>query len=130
MILLNDAGRVAEFVGSALVMVRDGTVVSPPASEGAIESITVELFEALARDMGIPFVRRPIERTELLIADEIASCGTLNDLVMITAVDAHPLGPAPILTRLRDRYFEAVTGAVPHPAIDLSVRMPVLEAPR
>ena len=54
MILLNDQGRVAEFVGSGLMMVRDGVLVTPPASEGAFESITVLLIEALARDLGIP----------------------------------------------------------------------------
>ena len=54
MILLNDAGRVAEFVGSGLMMVRDGVLVTPPASEGAFESITALLIEALARELGIP----------------------------------------------------------------------------
>nr|WP_281379098.1 aminotransferase class IV [Chthonobacter rhizosphaerae] len=122
MILLNDAGRVAEFVGSALLMVRDGAIYTPPASEGAFESITADLIETLARDVGVPFVRRPIERTELLVADEIASAGTLNDLVLVRSLDGRDLGPAPILTRLRDRYLDAVTGVEPHPAIDLSIR--------
>ncbi len=120
MILLNDAGRVAEFVGSAVLMVRDGVVYTPTASEGAFESITVNLIEALARDEGIAFARRPIDRTELMVADEIASCGTLNDLVMISALDSMPLGPAPILTRLRKRYLEAVTGLRAHPMIEMS----------
>jgi branched-chain amino acid aminotransferase len=124
MILLNDAGRVAEFVGSALLMVRDGAIYSPPASEGAFESITALLAEKLAADIGVPFVRRPIERTELLVADEIASCGSLNDLVLVTSVDGVELGPAPILTRLRDRYLDAVSGADPHPAVALSIRFP------
>ena len=110
MILLNDAGRVAEFVGSGLMMVRDGVLVTPPASEGAFESITVLLIEALARELGIPTLRRPIERTELLVAEEIASVGSLNDLVPITAVDGLPLGPSPVLDRLRDRYLAAVVG--------------------
>jgi branched-chain amino acid aminotransferase len=125
MILLNDAGRVAEFVSSAVLMVRDGTVITPPPSEGAFESITADLIETLARDLGIPFVRRPIERTELIVADEIASCGTLNDLVTITEIDGLRLGPAPILTRLNERYLAAVTGSDPHPSIDLSVVSPL-----
>jgi branched-chain amino acid aminotransferase len=124
MILLNDAGRVAEFVGSALLMVRGGTVITPPASEGAFESITADLMETLAEEMGIPFVRRPVERTELMVADELASCGTLNDLVIVHAIDGKPLGPAPVLTALNERYLAAVTGARPHPAIDLSMRDP------
>ncbi|HVH03091.1 MAG TPA: aminotransferase class IV [Amaricoccus sp.] len=124
MILLNDAGRVAEFVGSGLLMVRDGVLISPPASEGAFESITVLLLEALARDLGIPTTRRPIDRTELLVAEEIGAAGSLNDLVPVTAVDGLPLGPSPVLDRLRDRYLAAVTGADPHPAVTLSIRAP------
>jgi branched-chain amino acid aminotransferase len=128
MILLNDAGRVAEFVGSALLMVRGGTVVTPPASEGAFESITADITQALAGERGIPFVRRPVERTELLVADEIASCGTLNDLVIVSELDGLALGAAPVLTGLQRRYLEAVTGAVPHPAVELS--FPPAAAPR
>ena len=124
MILLNDAGRVAEFVGSALLMVRDGTVVTPPPSEGAFESITARIAEALAEDLGIPFQRRPIERTELLVADEIASAGSLNDIVLVNALHGRPLGPAPILGRLQARYLAAVTCAEPHPMVPLSVRVP------
>ena len=37
MVLLNDSGRVAEATGSCIVVVRDGTVFTPPATEGALE---------------------------------------------------------------------------------------------
>ena len=120
----------AEFVGSALLMVRDGVLVTPPASEGAFESITALILEALARDLGIPTARRPIERTELLVADELASAGSLNDLVPITAVDGLPLGPAPILAQLGARYLAAVSGEAPHPAVARSVRFPDSVKPR
>lgn len=122
MILLNGAGRVAEFVGSCLVMARDGVLVTPPAWEGALESITVDIVEALARDMGIPFVRRPVERSELLVADEIAAVGTLVEVTPVLSVDGLPLPPPRLLTALRDRYRDAVTGADPHPAVDLSIQ--------
>lgn len=132
MILLNDAGRVAEFVGSGLLMVRDGVVFTPPATEGAFESISVALIEKLAVDMGIPFQRRPIDRTELFVADEIGSCGSLNDLVLVSSVDGVEIGASPILTRLRDRYLNAVAGMDPHPAVVMSVGFPdsVLEPAR
>jgi branched-subunit amino acid aminotransferase/4-amino-4-deoxychorismate lyase len=40
MILLNQHGRVAEATGSCLLMTREGRVYTPPATEGALESIT------------------------------------------------------------------------------------------
>ena len=95
MVLLNNSGRVAEATGSCIVMVRDGIVYTPPATEGALESITLDIVEALAHSMNIPFIRRPIDRTELLVADEIAICGTLAELVLVKSIDGLPLNPDP-----------------------------------
>ncbi len=121
MILLNEKGRVAESTGSCVLMVRDGTVFTPPASEGALESITLSAIQALAETLGIPFVRRPIDRTELLIADELALCGTLAEMVRVKAIANMPLPVAtPLIDALRKRYFEAVRGIKPHPAVELT----------
>jgi branched-chain amino acid aminotransferase len=122
MVLLNEQGRVAEFVGSGLVMVRDGAVHAPPASEGAIESITIEIIAALCADLGIRFEKRPIDRTELIVADEIAAVGTLNDITIVSAMDERQLGPSPVLDRILARYLAACEGRDPHPAVDLSFR--------
>lgn len=122
MVLLNNSGRVAEATGSCIVMVRDGVVYSPPATEGALESVTLDIVEALAHSMNIPFVRRPIDRTELLVADEIALCGTLAELILIKTIDGLPVGTdAPILSSLQARYFSAVRNIDPHPYVKLSV---------
>ncbi len=122
MILLNAHGRVAEFIGSCLVMARDGRLITPPASEGALESITVDIVEALARDMGMPFERRPIERSELLVADEIAAVGTLDEVTPVLSVDGLELPPPRLLAALAARYRDAAMGIDPHPAVDLSRR--------
>lgn len=128
MVLLNEAGRVAEFIGSCLVIARDGRLFTPPASEGALESITVDIVEALARDMGIPFERRPIDRSELLIADEIAAVGTLDEVTTIQSIDGLDLPEPQLLAAVAARYRAAATGVDPHPAIDLS-RRPVGRPP-
>ncbi len=122
MVLLNQSGRVAEGTGSCILIVRNGVVYTPPSTEGALESITVDLVEAVANSMGIPFVRRPIERTELLIADEIALCGTLAELPLVKSIEGQRLsGSSPILSALQTRYLRAVRGIDPHPAIELSM---------
>ncbi len=128
MVLLNEQGRVAEFIGSGLVMVRDGTVYAPPASEGAFESITIDIIGALCADLGIGFERRPIERTELIIADEIAAVGTLNDITVIGSMDERPMGPSPVLDRILLRYLDACEGREPHPAVDLTFESEKREA--
>ncbi|MDJ1157083.1 aminotransferase class IV [Chelatococcus sp. SYSU_G07232] len=130
MVLLNQHGRVAEAIGSAVVIVRDGHVLTPPSWEGAFESITVDIVASLCESMGIPFTRRPIDRTELLIADEMAFVGTLNDLLLISSIDGQPFGEAPVLGALAERYLAAAAGERPHPGLDLSCRHYAVDAVR
>jgi branched-chain amino acid aminotransferase len=122
MILLNQWGRVAEATGACVLMVRDGKVITPPPSEGALESITVEIIAAICLSLGIEFVERPIDRTELYIASELALAGTLAEITPVRSVDDYSLpGDSPILSLLASRYFAAVRGIDPHPAVDLSM---------
>jgi branched-chain amino acid aminotransferase len=122
MVLLNQWGRVAESTGACILMVRDGVVYTPPATEGALESITLDLVEALARSLGVTFIRRPIDRTELLVADELALCGTLAELPLVNMIEGQSLPEnCPILSALQTRYLKAVRGINPHPAVELSL---------
>jgi branched-chain amino acid aminotransferase len=121
MILLNQAGRVAEGIASCIAMVRDGVLISPPPSEGALESITLDIVAALARDAGIEVAIRPVERSELYIADELALVGTLAEVTPIRSVDEVALpDEAPVLGLLGRRYHDAVTGAAPTSYVALS----------
>ena len=123
MVVLNPAGRVAEALGSCVMIVRDGVISTPPASEGALESITVDIVEGLAKSMGIPFVRRPIDRTELYIADEMALAGTLVELTPVCSIDGFVFDEeTPIVSALMRRYLAAVRGEKPHAGVDLSCR--------
>ncbi len=121
MIILNSKGRVAETGGSCVLIVRDGAVYTPPASEGVLESITVDIIEALAVENNIPFVRRPIERTELHIADEIALAGTLAEITPVKSIDGYKIhNKTNLLSRLSDCYFNSVSNN--HPLTTMSCR--------
>lgn len=121
MVLLNQSGRIAEATGACVLMVRDGIVYTPPPTEGALESITIDALEALAASLGIAFVRRPIDRSELLVADELGLAGTLAELTLADRFEGKVLpGRNHILGRLQSRYLSAVRGVDPFPAIDLA----------
>jgi branched-chain amino acid aminotransferase len=121
MVLLNTWGRVAEATGACVVMVRDGVICTPPATEGALESITLDFVGALAKSSDIGFVRRPIDRTELLIADEISICGSLAELVPIKSIDNMPVDPdGPVLKKIRDKYFRVVRGEEKDPGFEVT----------
>lgn len=121
MILLNQFGRVAEATGACLLVVRDGCVITPPASEGCLESITLEIVRRICHSLAIPFIERPVDRTELYIADEIRLIGTLAELAPVIRVDEYELPAASPLTDLiAETFWAAVRGVTPHPAVELT----------
>jgi len=87
MLLLNPAGRVAEASAAGVLMLRDGKIITPPAYEGCLESITVDLVEILCKKLAIPFERRPIERTEILVSDGVCLIGTLAEMVRVRKLE-------------------------------------------
>ncbi len=122
MILLNESGRVAESTGACVLVVRGGTVYTPTSSEGVLESITLDVLCELGDSLGIKFVRRPIERSELYIADEVGLTGTLAEITLVRSIDDRPLPEeTPLLSMLAKRYRDAVKGVDPHPAAELAM---------
>jgi branched-chain amino acid aminotransferase len=121
MILLNQYGRVAEASGACVLLVRDGSVITPPASEGRLESITLEIVRGICHSLAIPFIERPIDRTELNIADEIRLIGTLAELAPVTRVDEYELpATSPVTDLIAETFWAAVRGVSPHPAVELT----------
>ncbi|HSW95408.1 MAG TPA: branched-chain amino acid transaminase [Patescibacteria group bacterium] len=118
-IFLTSGGHVSEGGGSNLFMVRDGALITPPVTDDILEGITRQTVEDLARDLGYAFVVRPIDRTELFIADELFFCGTGAQVAPCVKVDGRPVGGGtigPIATAIGDRYFAIARGDDPaHP---------------
>lgn len=115
-ILLSQRGKVSEGSGCNMMMVRNGTLVTPPVTSDILEGITRRSLLQLARDMGIPTEEREIDRTELYIAEELLFCGTGVQIAPITSVDRRPVGagvPGPVSTRLQERFFDIVRGKMP-----------------
>lgn len=128
-ILLSQRGKVSEGSGCNMMMVRNGTLVTPPITADILEGITRRSLLQLARDMGIPTEEREIDRTELYIAEELLFCGTGVQIAPITSVDRRTVGagvPGPITTGLQTRFFDIVHGKMPEYAHWLTrVQIPV-----
>jgi len=125
MILLNQWGRVAEATGSCVLMVRKGQVITSPISEGRLDSITVQIVVHICRALGIEFTERPIDRTEIYVADELCLAGTLAELVPVRRVDEFVLpSETPTLDAVADRFWQVVRGSQPLDGIDLSMVEP------
>ncbi|TDW75635.1 aminotransferase class IV [Kribbella pratensis] len=119
-IMLNDAGRVAEATGACVLMVQRGRIVTPPTSESCLDSITVDILEEVAKELGMPFDRRPIERTELLAADECGLAGTISELTLVSELDGVEYDQTGLLAQLRQRYLELMRGDLVLPGVELA----------
>lgn len=126
MILLNQWGRVAEATGACVLMVKDNKVITTPPSEGRLDSITVHIIADICKSLGIDFIERPIDRTELYVSEEVCLAGTLAEIVPVRRIDDFtlPVG-SPILSAISSRFWKAVRGVDRHPAVDLSMVSPL-----
>jgi len=115
-IVLNSDGHVAEGSAENFFMIRHGVLITPPITDNILEGITRRTLIALAHDeLGLSVVERPIDRTEVYLAEEAFFCGTGVQIAAITRIDHRPLGDGrmgPIVTGLRDLYFQVVRGEI------------------
>ena len=115
-LVLTQDGHASEGSAENLFIIRDGVLITPAVSDDILEGITRAGIMEMAHDMGIPVVERPIDRSELYIADEVFLCGTGAQLSPVIEVDRRKVGSGgigPMTGRLKDRYFDIVRGRVP-----------------
>jgi branched-chain amino acid aminotransferase len=112
-ILMNAQGKVCEASGMNVFIVRNGTLITPGYDQDILEGITRDSVLTVARDLGIPVVERPIDKTELLIADEVFLSGTAAKVTPVRRVENYELSSdRPITTALRDQLTAITEGRV------------------
>lgn len=115
-VLLGRDGTVSEGAGSCLFMVRRGRLVTPTATNSILESITRDTLIQIATAENLPVDIRPIDRTELYMADELFLCGSAAELTPLTSIDGHQMGAGtigPITRHLLTRYLNVASGLDP-----------------
>ncbi|GAB4337853.1 MAG: branched-chain amino acid transaminase [Dehalococcoidia bacterium] len=113
-IVLNADGHVSEGSGENIFIIRDGKLITPSPADNILEGITAQTVVELAKaELGIETVQRPIDRSELYIADEIFMTGTAAHVTPVTEVDRRPVGdgaPGPLTQKLAAIYFDVIRG--------------------
>jgi branched-chain amino acid aminotransferase len=113
LVLTND-GHISEGSAMNVFMVRDGLLVTPPITENILEGITRRTIMTLAVEiMGLQVVERPIDRTEVYLADEFFMTGTAAQVTSVTMVDHRPIGEGimgPITEKIRHLFDDVVRG--------------------
>jgi branched-chain amino acid aminotransferase len=110
-IMLAGNGLVAECTGENIFVSRNGVVLTPPLSAGALEGITQNSVINIGRDLGFDMRVDNIARSDLYIADEIFVCGTAAEVSSVNSVDDRTVPcPGPKTRAIAEVYARAVRG--------------------
>jgi branched-chain amino acid aminotransferase len=109
-ICLDKTGYVCEGVGENIFIVRDGKIITPPVSSGALNGITRAVIIRLAKKLGIEVTERNITPNELFTADEVFFTGTAAEVAPIREVNKRVIGtgkPGPVTKRIMQEFEKA-----------------------
>jgi branched-chain amino acid aminotransferase len=116
-LVLTQDGHISEGSAENFFMVRNGALITPPVSSDILEGITRDTVIELAREeMGLTTIERTIDRSEIYTCQEAFFCGTGVQVAAITQIEHRPIGDGligPVVTRLREIYFDVVRGKHP-----------------
>jgi branched-chain amino acid aminotransferase len=112
-LMLTVDGHLAEGSGANFFMVRDEKLITSSQYTDILEGITRKTIIALAHELGVPVEERPIDRTEVYIADEAFLSGTGAQVAWIAEVDGRVIGDGKIgsiTSKIQKLFFDIVRG--------------------
>ena len=113
-LLLNSRGKVSEASGMNLFIVRDGVLITPGVDQDILEGITRASVMELARAMGIEVIERPVDKSELFVADEVFLSGTAAKVTPVRRVESTDLSASrPVMEKIRERLTAITEGRDP-----------------
>ena len=109
-IMLNTDGKVIEASAENIFIVKDGLLVTPPITSGALNGITRDTVLTIAKENNIPHVIRDITRDELYIADEVFLTGTAAGIKPVSDIDNRMIadGKDGVITNQVRKEFELI----------------------
>ena len=106
-LMLNEQGYVAECTGDNIFIVKDGRLLTPPISDGALDGITRGVMLELADQLGVPKEEKTLTRYDLFTADECFLTGTAAEVIPVVSLDRRKIGsgkPGPQTRRFLDAF--------------------------
>jgi branched-chain amino acid aminotransferase len=116
-LVLTQEGHVSEGSAMNVFIVRGGAVITPPITDNILEGITRRtVMELVRKELGVPVIERPIDRTEVYLCEELFMTGTAAQITAVTRVDYRPVGSGvmgPVAAQIRRLFDDAVHGRNP-----------------
>jgi len=107
-LLVNHTGCITETAGANFLIVKNGTVVSPPRTS-ILNGITLKVVEELCGELGIPFREEPLHVADGLGADEAMLTSTPYCIAGVSRLNGRPIPwPGPVLKQVMTAWSERV----------------------
>ncbi len=110
-LFLNAQGNIAECTGDNIFIVKDGTVFTPPVTEGALNGITRLAVIEICAELGIPCKEQDMNRFDVITSDECFLTGTAAEVIAVSELDGRTVGSGqsgPITQKILERYQKLV----------------------
>jgi len=110
---LGHDGLLSEGAGENLFLVKDGKILTPPASASILGGITRDSAFSLAADLGISVIEQTLSREQLYGADEAFFTGTAVEITPVRQVDHITIGNGgcgPITKSIQSAFFGLFSG--------------------
>jgi branched-chain amino acid aminotransferase len=110
-LMLNEQGYVAECTGDNIFIIKNGEVLTPPISDGALDGITRQVIFELCATLGIPMRAQTLTRYDIFTADECFLTGTAAEVIPVVGLDTRAIGsgsPGPLTNRIITAFRELV----------------------
>ena len=107
-IMLDVDGFVSETNDTNLFVVNHGEVLTPNA-DSCLPGLTRQMILDICREQGIPAAERRLSMTEVYVADEVFTSGTMGELTPILEADGRVIGdgkPGDMTKRLQSLHRE------------------------
>ena len=112
-IALGHDGLLSEGAGENLFVIKDGRILTPPASASILGGITRDTVFSLVADLGMEVIEQTMSREQLYGADEAFFTGTAVEVTPIRQVDHLTIGNGgcgPLTKRVQDAFFGLFNG--------------------
>ncbi len=112
-IALGHDGLLSEGAGENLFIIKNGRILTPPASASILGGITRDTVFSLAADLGMEVIEQTLSREQLYGADEAFFTGTAVEVTPIRQIDHLTIGNGgcgPLTKRVQDAFFGLFNG--------------------
>ena len=106
-ICLDRNGFVSEGVAENIFIVKEGKIITPPSSSGALPGITQKEVMKSAKKLGYEVQERNITPNELFNAEEVFFTGTAAEIIPVIEINGRSISqgkPGPITQRLIEKF--------------------------